>query len=335
MGEKMKRSLLIFIFSILYIISFSAQASARTYKIGTTAEWIAWSPLHVADARGFWKQESLEVQIAVYPSDIETLAAFETGEIDMNMCMLGTAVDLHLKGKPVKVIMEADWSNGGDMIILKKDLSTDPQTLKSQKIGIYLDSLSLSFFLNKYLQKHNLKLADVELIELSDQSSAANFIAGRLKAVLLCDPFAEKCVEKGGGVAVANTADFPGCMPEGLIVFDGALKSMPREDVVKILKGWLKAVNWINDPQNWPEYQKILDERVFKDLEYKEADYREMMSAVKIHNAGVLAERHRENGGLSEYIKEINGFITDNKLSEKPVKYEEIIDASFIGDALK
>ena len=335
MGEKMKRNLLIFVFSLLFILSLSTSAFARSYKIGATAEWIAWSPLEVAEARGFWKEQSVEVELAVFPSDNESRDALENNKTDMNMCMLGTAVDLHLKGRPVKIIMEADWSNGGDKIVLKKDISSKPELLKNEKIAVYMDSLSLSFFLNKFLLKNNLKFADVNPIELSDQGSAKGFVANKLKAALLCEPFAAQCVEKGDGVVISTTADFPGCMPEGLIAFDDALKAMPREDVVKILKGWLKAVNWMSDAANWPEYQKILDEKVFKDLGYKEADYKAMMTAVKIHDTRTVAERNKGNGGLADYIKEMNGFITDNKLSDKQLKPEEIIDSSFINEAVK
>ncbi len=331
----MKQKISIFVLSLVIILSLSTSSFARTYKIGATAEWIAWSPLQVAAERGFWKEQSVEVELAIFQSDAETLDAFDTKKIDMNMCMLGSAVDLYIKDKPIKIIMEADWSNGGDKLILKKDASAAPQMLKNEKIAIYLDSLSLSFFVNKYLQKNNLKLSDVSIIELSDQGSAKGFIANRLKGVLLCDPFAAQCVEKGDGVVVSTTADFPGCMPEGLIAFDETLKSIPREDTVKILKGWLKAVNWMNDAGNWPEYQKILDESVFKDKGYKEADYKEMMASVKIHDAKTIGERNKENGGLAAYIKEMNAFITDNKLSEKQLKAEELVDLSFIGEALR
>ena len=40
------------------------------------------------------------------------------------------------------------------------------------------------------------------------------------------------------------------------------------EDLVKILKGWIKAVKWSQSPDNAKEYFDILKQQTFKDQKY-------------------------------------------------------------------
>ena len=54
---------------ILLLIFFPITATGKRYKVATVA-WIGWSPLHVAQENGYWRELGLDVEVIVYDDPI-------------------------------------------------------------------------------------------------------------------------------------------------------------------------------------------------------------------------------------------------------------------------
>src|SRR5688572_12585055 len=72
----------------------AAEAVPRTYRIGM-CPWIAWSPMHVADAEGMWKAMGIDVVVINQLGEAEHTAAMENREVDLGMDMIGNFVGMH------------------------------------------------------------------------------------------------------------------------------------------------------------------------------------------------------------------------------------------------
>jgi NitT/TauT family transport system substrate-binding protein len=235
---------------------------------------------------------------------------------------------------PVIIIAETDWSNGGDKIIAKKDL--DVSQLKGKPVGTYDTSSAVTFFLNKYLAENNLKIADVKLVQFDPENLADNFISGRFNLIVNFDPQALRAEKSGKGKTVATSATYAGCIPEGMAVRSDVLKEIPKEDLVKILRGWLKAVTWCQDSANLKEYVQILNTKTFEgEAPYSEEDIKGMMGAVKLHDPQASAERNKIDGGLCTYLKELKDFLSGNGLLKKDYKPEDLFDNTAVGEAVQ
>src|ERR1051325_4869485 len=90
-----------------------SSVAPRTYHVGMV-QWAAFAPLNVADAKGFWKEQGLNVVVDNFQVNSELNDSLQSGGIDFALDMIGSWVDLRLQGKPITVIGETDWSNGGD-----------------------------------------------------------------------------------------------------------------------------------------------------------------------------------------------------------------------------
>ena len=169
-----KLILLVIIVSICFLfnsIILCPQAHAKTYKIAMT-HWVGFSPLNVADVKGFWKEQGVDVEV-VNNLDVELITKqVETKEVDFGLHMMGTWVAQYMDNVPVTIIAETDWSNGGDKIIAKKDLVVSQ--LKGKPVGTYDTSSAVTFFLNKYLTENNLTIADVKLVQFDPENLADN-----------------------------------------------------------------------------------------------------------------------------------------------------------------
>jgi NitT/TauT family transport system substrate-binding protein len=306
----------------------------RTYKIGMV-QWAAYSPLNVAEVKGFWKDLGLDVQVTAYLDNAVLNTDLQTRYIDIAEDMIGSWVDLYLQGSPLTVLGETDWSNGGDKIIRKASVN-NLNSIKGQKVGVYLKLLSTNYFVGKYLAENNLKITDFVIEQAAGpQDLADKFIAGEYNLVLNYDPEATRSVNQGGGIVVKTSADYAGVIPEGFVARTDHLRGIPEEDLVNIFKGWIKGVKWVQDPANWKEWQKILNEKTYDGSSYSEAELTEFVAAVKIHDAKTQLARNQVDGGLYEYLRAANTFMLENGLSTRPFAPGDVFDNAAIVRALE
>ncbi len=319
-------------FAIIFTLVISGMAHARTYKIANGG-WIPWSAANVADVKGFWEEEGLDVIVVTASNPQENVEFLINGVVDITFEMLGTAVGLYMDGVPVQIIAETDWSHGGDKIIVKKELDTN--ALQDKPIGVYFNFPPVTYFLNQYLSSAGLKLSDTRIIEMEPDTLADHFIAGQFGIIVCFDPQALRAEREGGGKVVATTATYAGSMPEGMLSLEDTVQNIPQDDLAKILKGWVKAVAWSQDPANWPDYMQILNDHTFEnDDAYSEEDLRGMLSAVRVHDAATLLERNRDDGGLYAYLQDLKAFLTANDMLTKDFVPEELFDNTAITNAL-
>ncbi|OQX19186.1 MAG: hypothetical protein BWK80_37220 [Desulfobacteraceae bacterium IS3] len=321
-------------FIMLAAAIFADAAQSKTYKIAMSAGWLGTSPANVAEAKGFWKEQGIDVQVVVMPELVDTQKLLKNKLVDIDLDIIGSAVEMYMQGIPVVVIAETDWSYGGDQLILKKD--ADIRNLRGSAIGVYTTQVSLTYFLSLYFSKNSMKLSDFRLLEMELKPMADKFIAGILQGAVLYGPEVMRAVKEGNGRVVATTADFEGCMTSGIVMLKDTLDATPEDDLIRIFKGWIKAVKWIKDAQNFKEYVEIVNKSIFKgEAPYSEDTIKEMLQEVRIHDDKTMLERVRDGGGLHAHLKDINAFLKANNLLKKDFKPEDLSDNKAILEALK
>ncbi len=287
------------------LLMITAPATGAAYKIGVLP-WAGCAPAHVAAEKGFWAAEGVEVQVFTLPNGPAVQNAMEKGLLHVGFEMIGGVAMLARRDAAVTVLAETGWSHGGDKIIIREGIG--PDEIRSKPVGLYHQHPSVIFFLQKYLDGRGISAADLRLVEMVTDALSDKFIDGVLDVIVNYDPDAARAVKAGNGRVAATSADYPGCIPEGLLIMNRVRDVIPEADLVNILRGWVRAAEWIADPENRAAYLKILGERTFKG-ELPEAELPDMAGAVRLHDPATLAKRNREGGGLSEYLAELSGFL--------------------------
>lgn len=319
-----------FMIIMIFALIFTGIANARTLRIGVVP-WAGFSPAHVADEKGFWKSLGIDVEIVGYENNDNMKRALIYKRIDFAIDVPGVWIDLFMQEIPVIILAETDWSFGGDKLIIKKNMN--PASLKGQTVGVF--SNAAIPLLHKYLTENNLALSDVRLIEQSLEELPNNFISGRFKAVVCSDPFALQLEKEEHGTLAATSATYPGCITDSFAARTDVLKYIPKGDVINIFKGWIKAVDWLDDKSNEKEYFDILNKRTFEsDSPYSETELKKILSGVRIHNAAMLTKENHENGGMSVYLKEFRAMLKENNMLKKDFSPQDIFDNTAIMDAL-
>lgn len=330
MEAAMKRIILL---ATLLILAVPFMATAKSYRIATVP-WAGWSPVHVAQEKGFWKDQGLDIKVLNHQDIAQVYDFFKTKQVDITFFMMGTAVKWYTEGTPVTVLAETDWSHGGDKIIVRKGV--DVKTLKGTPLGVYFDDPSIRFFLNKYLLATGNNISNFKVTEMEPKNLADNFIVKRFDIIVCFDPEAIRAAKEGNGEAIASTATYEGCMPEGMVMLKDVYKETPKEDLEKLLKGWVRAVKWTKDPANWKEYMTILNTVTFKGMDpLSEKDLTDMMGSVKIHDKTTQFERNKTGGGLTAFLEEMKAFFEANKMMKQDFSTADLFDNSVIMKVLQ
>jgi NitT/TauT family transport system substrate-binding protein len=330
LGEEMKR---IFYYGLLICLILCSESHAGTYKIASLS-WIGFSPADVAEAKGFWKDQGIDVKIVQCADFQEIDSLFSDGLVDIGLELIGTMVELYMDGVPLTIVGVIDRSLTGDSILSKKDIT--PLSLKGKPVGSYLNNISLKYFLNQYLMTIGLKLPDVRFTEMEAETLTDEFIADRFRMIVSIDTEAARAEKEGNGRTVYSGADCKGCISDGMMILKDTLKNMPKEDLGKIFKGWIKAIAWIKDPVNRNSYSDILRSYTFRDWgPYSEEDFRKMAQTAEILDAKSLMDENRDGGGLQTYLKNLKSFLSENHLLKKDFSIEELFDNKGLVEALK
>ncbi len=315
-----------------FILLFGSTAYARTYKIAMLNR-AAWSPANVAESKGFWKDQGLDVKVIICANPLQLFMLFKENRIDIAFDMIGNSIGYYMNGLPVRIIAETDWSYGSDKIIVKKDI--DPAVLKSKPVGVHANTPAILYFLNRYLSGTGQKISDIRVAEMEADTLASHFIAGYFSMIVCYDPEAARAEQNGKGKSVVSSASYDGIIPEGMIALEDTLTAIPKDDLVKILKGWIKAVTWSKNPSNLKEYLDIMGQQTFKDKKYSETELKDMLSGFRIHDLRMQTERNADGGGLALYLDDVKRFLEENRMLKKDFSPKAIFDNRPIMEAVK
>jgi NitT/TauT family transport system substrate-binding protein len=300
---------------------WSATAWSRPLRVAYT-HWFACVPLGIADDKQYWRDVGLQVQLRGYQTSQEVIEALTNGEVDVAYDMLATWVDVGLRGVPISIVAETDWSNGGDKLLVRNGVSLADH--KGRPIAVYLRGSALMLFLREGLAREKLGVPDFPIIEVPEQEKGLElFSAGKVDAIVTNEPWASR-VEQAGARTLATTADFPGVSPEGFAVRAGQVDEATLQ---QFFSAWFRAVGFLHDPANAEAVAKIASIYAFAGTEaITPADVALYARITPIHDpAGALKENDLEQGNVGSLIQRLGVL---RRLQGKPVS-EKVIQQMF------
>jgi len=165
-------------------------------------------PLSVAERKGYFKDEGLEVEIPDFAGGAKALQALVGGSVDMVSGAYEHTINMVAKKQPVKaVVLQAKFSS--IVLLVSKERAAkyrSPKDLKGLKIGVTAPGSSTNMFVNNLLAKDGLKPSDVSIVGVGTGSGAfAALDKGEIDALSNLDPVITQLESTGKFVAVADS----------------------------------------------------------------------------------------------------------------------------------
>jgi len=309
----------------LIFLATTGLVGAEPLKIAYS-DWPGWVAWDVADKKGFFKAEGVDVQLLWFEYG-PSMDAFSAGKVDAVAVTNGDALVTASSGARNVMILLNDYSNGNDMIVAKPGI-TSVKDLKGKKIGVEIGLVD-HLLLLKALQLNGLKESDVTLVKMATDQAAQVLASGAVDAVAAWQPNAGQALKAvKGSQAIFTSADVPGLIYDALAVSPTSL-AKDKPSWAKVVKVWYKTVEYILDPKNATEVVGIMSARD----NLPPAEYAAFMKGTHLLTLAEAKKALQKGEGLDSVYgstKIVDGFNVANAVYADPQKIEAAIDPSFI-----
>jgi NitT/TauT family transport system substrate-binding protein len=301
----------------------SSPTAAGKITLGFSA-WPGWFPWQVAQDQGFFRQNGVDVELKYFDSYTDSINALSSGAIDANSQTLNDTLASVSGGAQQTVILVNDNSTGNDQVIAREGIS-GVADLKGKKVAVEQGTVD-HYLLLLALTEAGLSQKDVELVPLATDAAAAAFVAGKVDAVGAFAPFTTTALQRAGSRAVATSAEFPGAIPDHLVVSGAFAKNRP-EAAQALVNTWFDTLDWIK--QNHDQAVEIMARRGGVSA----GDYR-------TYDAGTTIFTLRQNidaftpgvtpTHLNHQAGQIADFMTSTGLTPKRPSLDGLFDDKFV-----
>lgn len=245
----------------------TSDSSGTRITLGFSA-WPGWFPWQVAEEQGLFADNGVDVELKYFDNYTDSLNALASGVIDANSQTLNDTLVSVSGGATQTIVLVNDNSTGNDKIIARDGI-TSVADLRGKKVAVEEGAVD-HYLLLLALAEANLSQEDIELVNLPTDAAAAAFVSGQVDAVGAFAPFTSTALERSGSRAIATSAEFPGAIPDHLVVSADLVRDQPDE-VQALVNTWFDTVAWMKD--NRDAAIKIMAKRGgVSDEEYRSYD---------------------------------------------------------------
>lgn len=293
---------------------------------------IGYAPVFVATEKGYFSEQGLEVELQSFNSGSLMIAPLSTGQLDIGAGETGTslfnAIEQDLDVSVVAGLASQPPGYGATPILIRKDLAgviDGPEDFKGRNVAINVEHGVAEYLLAQYLAKAGLTVDDIEIVTLPIPEMGNALANGAIDAALQAQPASGKSVSDGVAEILIDGDKIVDTPQNGVIYFGKRLLDPANREVgVRYLMAYLKAARDLYG-EGWRT-----DENAAIINKYTQVPIPSIQRGV--------AYFFDPNGRINtESTESIQQYLFERGYTEleKPLSIEEIIDYSFLEEALQ
>jgi NitT/TauT family transport system substrate-binding protein len=244
---KLLANLILALLFLIPVVSLPgcAPAAPSTVRIGYLLGDLHQLPFFVAQDRGFFAEEGLNVEVVgpfeAGPAEMDALAA---NQIDMGYVGVAPAVMAAARKIPLSIVSGVNLEGSG--LVTGLDINSLAE-LKSKKIATPAPGSIQYVMLGMLLAGNNLSFGDIELFPgtVKPPDMPQSLQTGRIDGYFVWEPFVAKSVVGGyGKVLVASNEIWP-AHPCCVIVTGGDFGRLHDGTVASVIRAHRRAIDFI------------------------------------------------------------------------------------------
>ena len=263
----------------------------------------------------FYKKYGFKVEFKILDDFVASRNAWKTGEVDLLWATIDafTTEVASLKEFEPQVIFQADWSRGGDAVVVKRGINSVAE-LKGKKVA-FAEMTPSHTFLLWLLDAGNLKYSDIKPVKVASAIDAADlFKKGKVDAAVVWSPDDADCVAKVSGAKILQNTKNASHIIADVFIAKKSYVNSHKEMLKNLVRGWFigaAEINTSNDARI--KAAKILEKGMNQPYEF----CYDAIGNVRLCNYGDNLSFY----GLNTSYKGVTGEGIYNKMQEK---YEKV-----------
>jgi len=202
--------------------------------------WPGYFPLVIADEKGYFEEEGVEVEVVYPDSSSQARADLAAGALNGLTFTLAGIVAASGEGSDIHVIFATDESSGADAVVASADVESVAD-LVGERVGVGFGGYG-EIIVDAMLEANGLTRQDVVLVDVFGEDVPDSIENGDIAAGVTWEPYVSQAVD-GGAQVLFSTADTPGLIPDVMAFHGSALRERP-DDVRAFVRAWFRAVDW-------------------------------------------------------------------------------------------
>jgi NitT/TauT family transport system substrate-binding protein len=237
------------------LLGFGSAHAADSVTVGTGGS-ASDAPFYIAQDRGYFKDENLDVKLLVLDSGAKVIAPLGTGELDVGSGALSVGFwNALARGVKFRVVADRGHTEKGyyyQSVFMRKEL-VDSGAVKSLKdlagkrMGFAAQGVTSLSLLNEAAKANGFKFEDVTPVYLSFPSQIAAMQNGALDGSFLIEPQATIAANAGYGVRIANTDDFYPHQQISVLFYSDKFATERADVAGRLMRAWLRGARTYND----------------------------------------------------------------------------------------
>ena len=275
-------------------VAFSPSVSAgaaEPVRLAVISESASNLPLYVAQAKGFFDKEGVAVQMAVTRSSAKQLEALQKGEFDIGHQAADHIVRAVEKGSDLAIVMALN--RPAFSIVAASGIGTLAD-LRGKALAVDGAGTGYALLFKKILARHGLGEGDYSLKEVGGTNERYEALrTGSAAAGLINQPFDLKLFAEGFK-SLGSTSDYFPNYQGSVSATRRSWAAANREALIRYIRGYVAASDWLFDPQNRAEAIDILLQRVKIERAQASATYDNALAKALIPKAAVNLDGLRQ-----------------------------------------
>lgn len=258
---------LFFLSTLLFMLSACNNMTEESLRLAHI-NWPGYEALSLAKSRNLYQN----INIKIYRPANNSLAAraFTNNIVDVVALTLTEAIEAQSKSsEPLMIIAALDISNGGDVIIAKKNIKSLKE-LEGKRIGIEPTAFGAFFISRAAASSPQLELNKIHLVPINIEEHHKMFLENKVDAIATYEPEKSKILHQKGHVLFDSTK-IPNEIIDVLVTRTSYAEKNPQA-LTQLLNGYFKALQQIkNNPdsaiETMAKYENIHSNEFKKSLD--------------------------------------------------------------------
>lgn len=310
-----------FLLATLLFASLAAcdETPERPLRFGSTI-WPGYEPPFIISE---FNSEADETLIPIqFLSATEVTQAFRNGALDVIALTLDETITLEAMGADVVIILIADISNGGDVILAREGINSVKE-LAGKKVAVESTALG-AFMLTRALEKNDMVVQDILPILTTSDRMVGIYTEGDVDAVVTFEPHRTKILRLGAK-EIFTSKDMPGEIIDVVVVNRSLLETRP-EALKKFVDLWLEAVEIINTTDR-------ADALIARRNQLTAEEVRESYEGLTLPNRFANQVFFKNDASkITTLTKRLEKVLFKNHLIQHSIKVDQLYDGRFVAE---